>query len=52
MSSRDRVFAGVAILAIAAIFYAVTDRTAATSVVFALILLAGFGLIAQALLRS
>lgn len=35
-------------LVLAAVFYAATDRTTATSVLFALLLFAGFGLIARA----
>ena len=51
VSAAAGIVAGLVILAIAVIFYAVTDRTTASSVVFALILFVGFALIARSLIR-
>jgi hypothetical protein len=43
--------AGLACLAAGAVFYGLTERTTTTSVVFGLLMFAGFGLIARRLFR-
>jgi hypothetical protein len=49
--SHGEALAGLAFLAAGAIFYALSDRTSGDSVVFAFLLLAGFGLLARRLFR-
>lgn len=51
MRRRGGLGAGVALLAAAVVLYVVAAHSTATSVVFALLLFAGFGLLARALLR-
>lgn len=47
LTSSKRAIGGVALLVVAGIFYGLTSRNTTTSVIFALLLFVGFGLIAR-----
>ena len=51
MRENGELLVGLAFLVAGGVFYALSDRTAGTSVVFGFLVFAGFGLIARRLLR-
>lgn len=51
MRSTGELLLGLAFLVAGGVFYALSDRTTGTSVAFAFLLFAGFGLIARWLVR-